>query len=99
MLDRRHFLIGAGGLLTTAFVRKASAFSRRFGEPLILTTARKPEETLHVYLQDWDDHGDSDYERQMARVTRAEPTFRAAAADLAGTSSQPRSSPRNHRGH
>jgi hypothetical protein len=68
MLDRRGFLIGAGGLLTTAFVRKASAFSRKVGEPLILTTARKPEETLHVYLQDWDDHGDSDYEAKW-RVT------------------------------
>jgi hypothetical protein len=56
MLDRRRFLIGAGGLLTAAFVRKASAFSRRLGEPLVLPTARKPEETLYVYWQDWKDY-------------------------------------------
>jgi hypothetical protein len=39
-------------LLTAAFVRKASAFSREVGEPLVLPAARKPEETLYVYLQD-----------------------------------------------
>jgi hypothetical protein len=48
------FLIGAGGLLTAALVRKASAFSRKVGEPLVLPTARKPEETLYLYLQDWE---------------------------------------------
>jgi hypothetical protein len=53
MLDRRRFLIGAGGLLTAAFVRKATAFSRSSGEPLILPPAKKPEETLYVYEQDW----------------------------------------------
>ena len=58
MLDRRHFLIGAGGLLTASFVRRASAFSRKAGEPLILPPARKPEETLYIYLQD----GRSDYD-------------------------------------
>jgi hypothetical protein len=52
MLDRRRFLIGAGGLLTAAFVQKASAFSRKVGEPLVLPTAKKPEETLYVYGQD-----------------------------------------------
>jgi hypothetical protein len=52
MLDRRRFLIGAGGLLTAAFVRKASAFSRKIGEPLVLPTARRPEETLYIYWQD-----------------------------------------------
>jgi hypothetical protein len=52
MLDRRRFLIGAGGLLTASFVRKATAFSRRVAEPLILPPARKPEETLYVYWQD-----------------------------------------------
>jgi hypothetical protein len=46
MLDRRRFLVGAGGLLTAAFVRKASAFSRKVGEPLVLPTGRRPEETL-----------------------------------------------------
>jgi hypothetical protein len=53
MLDRRRFLIGAGGLLTASFVRRASAFSRKAGEPLILPLAHKPDETLYVYRQDW----------------------------------------------
>ena len=55
MFNRRHFLIGAGGLLTASFVRRASAFSRRAGEPLILPPARKPEETLYIYWQDSSD--------------------------------------------
>jgi hypothetical protein len=58
MFDRRRFLIGAGALLTTSFVRRASAFSRKAGEPLILSPAMKPEETLYVYSQkEWNDHG------------------------------------------
>jgi hypothetical protein len=58
MFDRRRFLIGAGALLTASFVRRASAFSRKAGEPLILSAARKPEETLYVYSQkEWNDHG------------------------------------------
>jgi hypothetical protein len=52
MFDRRHFLIGAGALLTASFVRRATAFSQKAGEPLILPSVRKPEETLHVYMQD-----------------------------------------------
>jgi hypothetical protein len=48
MLDRRRFLIGAGGLVTAAFVRKATAFSRKVGEPLVLPPAKRPEETLYV---------------------------------------------------
>ena len=36
MIDRRHFLIGAGALLTASFVRRASAFSKKTGRPLIL---------------------------------------------------------------
>jgi hypothetical protein len=55
MLDRRRFLIGAGGLLTAAFVSQATAFSRRVREPLILPLARKPEEALYIYQQDWSD--------------------------------------------
>jgi hypothetical protein len=51
MFDRRRFLIGAGTLLTASFVRRASAFSRKAGEPLILSPAGKPEETLYVYSQ------------------------------------------------
>jgi hypothetical protein len=49
MFDRRHFLIGAGALLTASFVRRASAFSQKAGGPLILPSVRKPEETLYVY--------------------------------------------------
>lgn len=48
MLDRRSFLIGAGALLTASFVRRASAFSRKAGEPLLSTLTRKPEETLYI---------------------------------------------------
>jgi hypothetical protein len=54
MLNRRSFLVGAGGLLTASFVRKATAFSRKVGEPLVLPIAKKPEETLYV----WEDHSD-----------------------------------------
>ena len=53
MLDRRRFLLGAGGLVTAAFVRKATAYSRTAGEPLVLPPARRQEETLYVYSQDW----------------------------------------------
>src|SRR3984957_3186801 len=54
MLDRRHFLIGAGALLTASFVNRAKAFSRRSGKPLVLPPARRPEETLYVYRQESD---------------------------------------------
>jgi hypothetical protein len=55
MLDRRHFLLGVGSLLTAAFVTKATAFSRTAGTPLVLPPARAPEETLYIYnQQDWD---------------------------------------------
>jgi hypothetical protein len=58
MFDRRHFLIGAGALLTASFVNRAKAFSRKSSEPLVLSPARKPEETLYVYRQEiWSDHG------------------------------------------
>src|ERR1700722_3116935 len=40
MLDRRYFLIGAGALLTASFVNRAKAFSRKSGEPLVLSPAR-----------------------------------------------------------
>jgi hypothetical protein len=45
MIDRRHFLIGAGALLTASFVRRASAFSKKTGRPLILPAVQEPEET------------------------------------------------------
>ena len=54
MIDRRHFLIGTGALLTASFVRRASAFSQKAGGPLILPSVRKPEETLYVYMQDYE---------------------------------------------
>ncbi|RWK11863.1 hypothetical protein [Mesorhizobium sp.] len=53
-IKRRMFLIGVGGLLTSAFVGEALAFARKNGEPLILP-ARKPEETLYIYEQEWSD--------------------------------------------
>jgi hypothetical protein len=53
MLTRRGFFIGVGSLLTAAFVRKATAFSRNAGQPLILPPAKRPEETLYLYQQDW----------------------------------------------
>jgi hypothetical protein len=51
VIDHRHFLIGAGALLTASFVRRASAFSRKTGGPLILPAVQEPEETLYVYWQ------------------------------------------------
>ena len=51
MIDRRHFVIGAGALLTASFVRRASAFSKKTGGPLILPAVQEPEETLYVYWQ------------------------------------------------
>ena len=49
MFDRRQFLIGAaGGLLTTAFVRKAKVFSLRNYEPLLTPPVHKAEETLFI---------------------------------------------------
>src|SRR6516162_5428415 len=62
MLDRRRFLIGAGGLLTASFVREARAFSRNVGRPLVLPPAKKPDETLYIYLADWNDYESSEYE-------------------------------------
>ena len=35
MIDRRHFLIGAGALLTASFVSRAKAFSRKSGKPVV----------------------------------------------------------------
>ena len=52
MLTRRGFLIGAGAVVTGAFVKKATAFSRKAGEPLILPLAKRPAETLYIYEQD-----------------------------------------------
>jgi hypothetical protein len=56
MFNRRRFLIGLGGLLTTAFVGDARAFARKTRQPLILPT-RRAEETLYVYEYDWSESG------------------------------------------
>jgi hypothetical protein len=45
-------------LLTASFVNRAKAFSRRSGKPLVLSPARKPEETLFVYRQESDYGGE-----------------------------------------
>jgi hypothetical protein len=68
MLDRRHFLIGVGSLLTATFVRKATAFSQALREPLILPPPRRPEETLYIYVKDWIDYEANDDEAKW-RVT------------------------------
>jgi hypothetical protein len=68
MLDRRHFLIGVGSLLTAPFVRKATAFSQALREPLILPPPRRPEETLYIYVKDWIDYEANDDEAKW-RVT------------------------------
>ncbi len=52
MLSRRGFLIGAGGLLTAAFVKDAGAFFRQTKQPL-LATPPQVAETLC-----WYDNGD-----------------------------------------
>ena len=61
MLTRRGFFIGVGSLLMVAFVRKATAFSRNAGQPLILPPAKRPEETLYLYKNpDYRDYGHDD---------------------------------------
>jgi hypothetical protein len=49
MLSRRGFLIGTGGLLTTAFVGDARAFIRRNEAPLLAA----PPRTAHTLYWDW----------------------------------------------
>jgi hypothetical protein len=60
VIDRRHLLIGAGSLLTASFVRRASAYSQKASTPLILPLVRKPEETLFVYMQDYEFDGNDE---------------------------------------
>ena len=50
MFDRRPFLMGLGPA-TASFVSRRPRFPE-IGEPLVLSPARKPEETLYVYGQD-----------------------------------------------
>jgi hypothetical protein len=61
MFTRRGFLIGAGTMVTGAFVKKATAFSRKAGEPLILPLAKRPAETLYIYEQDSEGWRDYEY--------------------------------------
>ena len=51
--SRRGFLIGAGSLLTTAFVSDARSFIRRTGEPLLMSL-QQAAQTIHWY--DFDSH-------------------------------------------
>jgi hypothetical protein len=51
MFSRRGFLIGAGGLLTRAFVGDARAFIRRNEAPLLAA----PPRTAHTLYWEWPD--------------------------------------------
>ena len=52
MIDRRHFLIGAGRGPADRVVRPPSVrVFQKTGRPLILPAVKEPEETLYVYWQ------------------------------------------------
>ncbi|TIT00224.1 hypothetical protein [Mesorhizobium sp.] len=55
VLTRRGFLIGAGGLLTTAFAKDAQSFIRRTGQPLLAPPVEVAE-TMY-----WYDGGEQGY--------------------------------------
>jgi hypothetical protein len=48
MISRRSFLLGLGGLVTTAFAARAKAHALAEGEPLLLDPGRV-EKTLHLF--------------------------------------------------
>jgi hypothetical protein len=52
--SRRGFLIGAGAVLTTAFVKDARSFVRRTSRPL-LASPTQVAQTLHWYHNEYDD--------------------------------------------
>ena len=54
--SRRGFLIGAGSLLTTAFVSDARSFIRRTSQPLLASPAEVAQ-TLYWYDFDADEQG------------------------------------------
>ena len=56
MVSRRSFLLGLGGLVTSAFVKRATYHIVETQTPLLLYPGRT-EETLYVY--DWFSCGDS----------------------------------------
>ena len=89
MIDRRHFLIGAGALLTASFVRRASAFSKKDRQAADLACSPGARgDALRLLAS-------RNRGRQLARVTGAGSAIRATASDLEGASAQPRASPRD----
>ena len=55
MTTRRSFLLGAGGLLTTAFVTRVQRHVRETARPLLLDPG-STDETLYLYdQQSWSD--------------------------------------------
>ena len=56
MQSRRGFLIGAGSLLTSAFVSDARAFIRRTNQPLLVSPAQVAQ-SLYWYDFDGDEQG------------------------------------------
>src|SRR5215472_16209259 len=64
LLSRRGFLIGAGSLLTAAFVKDARSFIRTTGRPL-LAPPKQALQTLYWY-GDYDG-GDDGYTLKRAR--------------------------------
>jgi hypothetical protein len=88
-------LIGGGGLLTAAFVRKATAFSQAVRERLILPPARGPEETLYIYVKDWIDYEANDDEAKWRVTLGPDEPVATPGPHLAGIPAQPWT-PRRH---
>jgi hypothetical protein len=65
--SRRGFLIGAGSLLTTAFVSDARAFIRRTSQPLLASPAQIAQ-TIH-----WYENGDDRYLLSLGPLTTDAP--------------------------
>jgi hypothetical protein len=56
MITRRSFLLGAGGLLTTAFVTRVQRHVQETARPLLVDPG-SADETLYLYdQQSWSDH-------------------------------------------
>ena len=83
MIDRRHFLIGAGALLTAPFVRRASAFSQKDRQAAdFAAVAGAGGDALRLLAN-------RKRGRQLASATRARPAVCATGSDLARASAQP----------
>ena len=65
--SRRGFLIGAGSLLTTAFVSDARSFIRRTSQPLLASPAEVAQ-TMY-----WYEHGDDGYTLTLGEWTMDPP--------------------------